>query len=70
MSEFQILTQLKNEVENKRHKKYQHIKEMQNNKHYELYLNKITFIQKQWRRYLVCKGLRLERLSMKAVNTY
>ena len=59
MSSLTPLTQLKNEVENKKHKKYQHIKDTHNHKYYELYLNKIIFIQRQWRRYLVCKGIRL-----------
>ncbi len=58
MSSFHPLTQLKNEVENKKHKKYQHIKDVHNHKYFELYLNKIIFIQRFWRRYLVRKGIR------------
>ncbi len=53
------LTQLKNEVENKRQKKYQHIKDVHSHKYFELCLNKIILIQKQWRRFLIRKGQRL-----------
>lgn len=57
MNEYHLLTQLKQDVENKRIKKYQQIKQNTNNKYFELYLNKIIFIQRFWRRRLVSKGL-------------
>ena len=68
MNEYQPLTQIKNDVENKRIKKYQQIKEKSNAKYYELYLNKIIFIQKFWRNHLIRKGLVLERLSLIEIN--
>lgn len=68
MNEYHLLTQLKHDVENKRVKKYQQIKEKSNTKYFELYLNKIIFIQRTWRRQLVLKGTRLERLALKEVN--
>ncbi len=68
MNEYHLLTQLKHDVENKRIKKYQQIKEKSNTKYFELYLNKIIFIQRFFRNNLVSKSLRLERLTMKEVN--
>lgn len=56
MNEHNPLTQIKYDVENKRLKKYQQIKEKNTVKHYELYLNKIIFIQKFWRNHLTRKS--------------